>query len=87
MTCDSKINIYANTDFVLNTYMHWSFRRLMNWKILVAQQQEGLAFLTSEKWSKIKISLVLCLCFVDRCLSFCTFPFGHYVVCPSIYGL
>ena len=32
-------------------------------------------------------SLVLCLCFVDRCLSFCTFPFGHYVLCSSsIYG-
>ena len=26
-------------------------------------------------------------CFVDRCLSFFPFPFGHYVVCPSsIYG-
>ena len=32
-------------------------------------------------------SYVLCLCFVDRCLSFCTFSFGHYVVCSSsIYG-
>jgi hypothetical protein len=33
-------------------------------------------------------SLVLCvLCFVDRCLSFCTFSFGHCVVCSySIYG-
>ena len=29
------------------------------------------------------ISLVLCVCFVDRCLSFCTFTFGHCVVCPS----
>jgi hypothetical protein len=27
------------------------------------------------------------VCFVDRCLSFCTFSFGHCVVCPSsIYG-
>jgi hypothetical protein len=27
-------------------------------------------------------------CFVDRCLSFCLFSFGHCVVCPSsIYGL
>jgi len=25
-------------------------------------------------------SLVLCVCFVDRCLSFCTFSFGHCVV-------
>ena len=31
-------------------------------------------------------SLVLCVCFVDRCRSFCTFSFGHCVVCPSIYG-
>ena len=27
-------------------------------------------------------SLVLCVYFVDRCLSFCTFSFGHCVVCP-----
>ena len=29
-------------------------------------------------------SLVLCICFVDRCLFFCTFSFGH-CVCSSIY--
>jgi len=33
-------------------------------------------------------SLVLYVCFVDRCLSFCPFSFGHFVVCSSsIYGL
>ena len=32
-------------------------------------------------------SLVLYVCFVDHCLSFCTFSFGHCVVCSSsIYG-
>ena len=32
-------------------------------------------------------SSVLCICFVDRCLSFCPFSFSHLVVCPSsIYG-
>ena len=31
-------------------------------------------------------SLVLYVCFVDRCLSFCTLSFGHCVVC-LIYGL
>ena len=31
-------------------------------------------------------SLVLYVCFVNRCLSFCTFSFGHCVVCSSIYG-
>ena len=31
--------------------------------------------------------LVLYVCFVDRCLSFCPFSFGHCVVCSSsIYG-
>jgi hypothetical protein len=32
-------------------------------------------------------SLFLYVCFVDRCLSFCTFSFDHCVVCSSsIYG-
>ena len=32
-------------------------------------------------------SLVLYVCFVDRCLYFCTFSFGLCVVCfSSIYG-
>ena len=30
--------------------------------------------------------LVLYVCFVDCCLSFWTFSFGHCVVCSSIYG-
>ena len=30
---------------------------------------------------RVTRSLVLCVCFVDRCLSFCTFSFGHCVVC------
>ena len=37
---------------------------------------------------RVTESLVLCVCFVDRCLFFCTFSFDHYsVVCSSsIYG-
>ena len=36
---------------------------------------------------RVTRSLVLYVCFVDRCLSFCTFYFGHCVVCSSsIYG-
>ena len=36
---------------------------------------------------RVARSLVLYVCFVDCCLSFCTFPFGHCVVCSSsIYG-
>jgi hypothetical protein len=38
-------------------------------------------------FSRVRVtrSLVLCVCFVDRCFSFCPFYFGHCVVCPSIY--
>jgi hypothetical protein len=36
---------------------------------------------------RVTRSLVLYVCFVDRCLPFCTFSFGHCVVCSSsIYG-
>ena len=31
-------------------------------------------------------SLVLCVCFVDRCLSFYAFSFDHCVFCSSNYG-
>ena len=33
---------------------------------------------------RVTRSLVLYVCFVDRCLSFCTFSFGHCVVCSSL---
>jgi hypothetical protein len=32
---------------------------------------------------RVTRSLFLCVCFVDRCLSFCSFSFGHCVVCSS----
>ena len=36
---------------------------------------------------RVTRSLVLCVCFVDCCLSFYPFSFGHSVVCSSlIYG-
>ena len=40
-------------------------------------------------FSEVRVTrfLVLCVCFVDRCLSLRPFSFGHCVVCPSsIYG-
>ena len=32
---------------------------------------------------RVTRSLVLCVCFVDRCLFFCSFSLGHCVVCSS----
>jgi len=33
---------------------------------------------------RVTRSLVLYICFVDHCLSFCPFSFGHCVVCSSL---
>jgi hypothetical protein len=46
-----------------------------------------LHWFTHRVFSGVTQSLVLYVCFVDHCLSFCTFSFGHCVVCSSlIYG-
>jgi hypothetical protein len=38
-------------------------------------------------WVRVTRSFACCVCFVDRCLSFCTFSFGQCVFCSSsIYG-
>jgi hypothetical protein len=33
----------------------------------------------------VLLDLLFCACYLDRCLAFCTFSFGHCVVCSSIY--
>ena len=44
-------------------------------------------FLPGFRRVRVTRFLVLCVCFVERCLFFCSFPFGHCVVCSSsIYG-
>jgi hypothetical protein len=44
-----------------------------------------LPFRSTWVFSEVRVirSLVLCVCFVDRCLPFCPFSFGHCVACPS----
>ena len=65
--------------------------RLTRWLPLVEQElltlPEHLSSLPVFSGVRVTRSLVLYVCFVDRCLSFCTFSFGHCVVCSSsIYG-
>ena len=64
--------------------------RLTRWVPLVEQKLSTLPEHLSSPlvFSGVHVtqSLVLCVCFVDHCLSFCNFSFGHCVVCPSIYG-
>jgi len=44
---------------------------------------EHLSSPTAFSGVRITRSLVLCVHFADRCLLFCTFSFGHCVVCSS----
>ena len=65
--------------------------KLTRWVSLVEQELSTLPEHLSSPpvFSGVHVtrSLVLYVCFVDRCLSFCTFSFGHCVVCSSsIYG-
>jgi hypothetical protein len=57
----------------------------MEQKLLTLPKQLSSPPVLSE--SRVTRFLILCVCYVDRCLSFCTFSFGHCVVCSSsIYG-
>jgi hypothetical protein len=55
-------------------------------RVLPTITSRGCAFhWVPQVFSGVRVtrSLVLYVCFVDRCLSFCTFSFGHCVVCSS----
>jgi hypothetical protein len=51
-----------------------------------AYPSEAPEFTSGFSGVRVTRSLVLYVCFVDRCFSFCIFSFGHCVVCSSIYG-
>ena len=48
-----------------------------------AYPPEHMSSIPVFSWVRVTRSLVLCACFVDRCLFFCTFSFGHCVICSS----
>ena len=54
---------------------------LVEQKLLILR--EHLCSFSVFSWVRVTRSLVLFLCFIDRCLSFCTFSFGDCVVCSS----
>jgi hypothetical protein len=88
-------NVHGYVPFVVNA--SWSFPH--SWRItgfvrrvpLVDQELLTLPehLSSPQAFSAVRVtrSLVLCVWFADRCLSFCPFSFGHCVVCSSpIYG-
>ena len=87
------VPLVANTSrFFPHSWLITGFvTRLTQWVPLVEQELLTLLEHLSSPpvFSGVHVtrSSVLCVCFVDHCLSFCTFSFGHGVVCSSlIYG-
>jgi hypothetical protein len=67
--------------------LHSSYRCVTRLTRRVSLLQRELLTIPVCSGVRVTQSLVLCVCLVDRCLSFCTFSFGHCVVCSSsIYG-
>ena len=69
------------------TYYHWVCTYINQRLALVEQKPLTLPEHPSSpsvcSGVHVTRSLVLCVCFVDRCLFFCTNSFGHCVVCSS----
>jgi hypothetical protein len=99
--CDGHHHVQTNTNNKVNktwALLHYHsplitgfVTRLTRRMPLVEQELRTLPEHPSSPpaFSRVRVtrSLVLYVCFVDRCLSFCTFSFGHRVVCSfSIYG-
>ena len=93
----AKLNILNDCGNIIETDAFWQYMyvggcRRWLWVLLVEQQlftlPEHMSSLPAFSGVRATRSLVLYVCFVDRCLSFCTFSFSHCILCfSSIYGL
>jgi hypothetical protein len=92
-------NDHGYVPLVVNTSRSFSHSRLITGFVTRLTRQVPLVeqelltlpehLSSSPVFSGVRVtwSLVLYVCFVDCCLFFCTFSFGHCVVCSSlIYG-
>jgi hypothetical protein len=92
----NRTSFYEENTMVITTRNKWNeytgfVTRLTRRESLMEQELPTLPehLSSSPDFSRVRItrSLVVYVCFVDRCLFFCTFSFGHCVVCSSsIFG-
>jgi hypothetical protein len=76
--CVIRYSFNMRKDFSITLYS-------ILWNRYLARRREILINCLFQQ--RFYFALVLYVCFVDRCLSFCTFSFGHCVVCSSsLYG-
>jgi len=86
-TGSSKTMYYTFQSFSYSWLITGCVTRLTRRVSLVEQElltlPEHLSSPSVFSGGRVTRSLGLCVCFVDRCLSFCTFLFDHCVVCSS----
>jgi hypothetical protein len=92
----NRTSFYEENTMVITTRNKWNeytgfVTRLTRRESLMEQELPTLPehLSSSPDFSRVRItrSLVVYVCFVYRCLFFCTFSFGHCVVCSSsIFG-
>ena len=85
------VGVSTSGSFPRSWLITWLVNKITRYVSLVEQELstllEHLSSLSVFSGVRVTRSLVLYVCFIDRCLSFCTFSFGHCVVCStSIYG-
>ena len=83
--CITRSYYIVNAVICITRHVSTSWRMRSAYMFIVATGREKLPPVISGV--RVTRSLVLCVRFVDHHLSFCTFSFGHCVVCSSsIYG-
>ena len=89
--CLNHFTVYL-LNFIPHSWLITGFVTRLTWRVPLVEQElptlpEHLSSPPVFSGVRVTRSLVLYVCFVDRCLSFCTFSFGHCVVySSSIYG-
>ena len=79
-TCRTKLNIHA---IIAIRISHRFTRRVPLVKQELSTFPEHMCSPSVISGVRVIRSLALYVCFVDRCLSFCAYSFGHCVVCSS----
>ena len=76
---NTTVILYATWSTLLLGYISWFRFLIMCYSFLSKNLSSPPIF----NGVRVTRSLVLCVCFLDRCLFFCPFSFGHFVVCSS----
>ena len=80
-----KCSTYHKYFPVLSSFTtYYGFVTRLTWQVSLVEHLSSPPVFIGVRVTR---SLVLYVCFLDRCLSFCAFSFDHCVVCSSsIYG-